>query len=132
MSVTGRTIAERALLQVGTAFRKNGRLPDVGLDCVGLVGHALALDDISNDYSLRGDHMARIEDYFRRNFCIVLSPGDAVVPGDIAAVCCAPAQVHLLVRTDQGWVHAHAGLRRVVITPDPLPWPVLSIWRYRG
>ena len=132
MSGIGRPIAERALSQVGTAFRKNGRLPDVGLDCVGLVGHALASDNIPNYYSLRGDHMARIEDYFRRNFCFALTPSDAVVSGDIAAVCCAPAQVHLLVRTDQGWVHAHAGLRRVVITPDPLPWPMLSIWRYKG
>jgi hypothetical protein len=36
---------------------------------------------------------------------------------------------HLLILVPGGFVHAHAGLRRVVETPGAPPWPVLRIWR---
>ena len=41
-----------------------------------------------------------------------------------------PAQLHLgIAGIDGELVHAHAGLRRVVRTPFPLPWPVVRQWR---
>lgn len=52
------------------------------------------------------------------------------MPGDVLLVRPGPAQVHLLVCARDGrFVHAHAGLRRVVAMPGPHGWPVLRHWR---
>jgi hypothetical protein len=40
-------------------------------------------------------------------------------------------QLHIGVRTDAGFVHAHAGLRRVVETPGMPDWPFVGIYRKR-
>lgn len=125
-------IAQKALTQVGVPFRLHGRVPNVGLDCVGLVAHALALKNVPDDYSLRGNHAALADAYLKSCGCTLLSLHVAPVPGDIAVIMCAPRQLHLLVRVEQGWVHAHTGLRKVVLTPDPLPWPIAQIWRFEG
>jgi hypothetical protein len=37
-----------------------------------------------------------------------------------------------MVHADNGWVHAHAGLRRVVHMPGPSPWPIIALWRFCG
>ena len=41
-----------------------------------------------------------------------------------------PAQFHLMIATDGGHVHAHAGLGKVVEMPGASPWPVLGRWRF--
>jgi hypothetical protein len=40
-------------------------------------------------------------------------------------------QLHLAVRTERGFVHAHAGIRRVVETPGMPEWSLLGIYRKR-
>ena len=40
-------------------------------------------------------------------------------------------QLHLGVRTRCGFVHAHAGLRRVVETPGMPEWPIAAVYRKR-
>jgi hypothetical protein len=35
------------------------------------------------------------------------------------------------VRTNAGFVHAHAGIRRVVETPGMPEWPLLAVYRKR-
>lgn len=40
-------------------------------------------------------------------------------------------QLHLMIGTRDGIVHAHAGLGRVVLTPGPSPWPLLGAWRFQ-
>ena len=53
------------------------------------------------------------------------------VPGDLILARPGPAQHHLLVASGPDrFIHAHAGLRRVVAMPGPLPWPVLHRWRF--
>ena len=50
--------------------------------------------------------------------------------GDVLLLDVGPSQLHLaIVGVDGGIVHAHAGLRRVVLTPYPLPWPIVRHWR---
>jgi murein DD-endopeptidase / murein LD-carboxypeptidase len=48
--------------------------------------------------------------------------------GDLVLLKSGPAQCHLVVMTDAGFVHADAGIGRVVETPGPPPWPVIAIW----
>jgi hypothetical protein len=51
-------------------------------------------------------------------------------PGDIAICRPGPAQFHIVVITPFGFVHADAALRRVVQRPCPIPWPLVSAWRF--
>jgi lipoprotein Spr len=43
----------------------------------------------------------------------------------------AREQLHLAVRTDIGFVHAHARIGRVVETPGLPEWPLLAVYRKR-
>lgn len=126
-------IAERALGLVGVNFRLHGRNPDAGLDCVGVVAQALGGDsiEIPRDYALRGDYLERIAAFMDRGGCRAMSE-ERVRSGDI--LLCRPAerQLHFAIATADGFVHAHAGLRRVVMTPRPLPWPTVGHWRSIG
>jgi hypothetical protein len=131
----GTRIAASALQQIGTPFRLHGRLPGAALDCVGLVANCMEQSGLSIDapfnYSIRGQHEQRITEFFAQSMFRALTH-ENVEPGDIAAVQCAVRQSHLMIRTARGWVHAHAGLGRVVLTPDPIEWPVTAIWRAIG
>jgi hypothetical protein len=50
-----------------------------------------------------------------------------------ALMVLAPAerQLHLAVRTGDGFVHASAGIRRVVETPGEPQWPLIAAYRKR-
>jgi hypothetical protein len=122
--------AARAQALVGAHFRAQGR-GDGGLDCVGVT---LATFDVPaqsarSNYRLRGNHLAelkaRLEVFFRRVPTTQLRAGDLMllVPGS--------DQVHLAVRTGEGFVHAHAGIRRVVETPGIPEWPLVAVYRRR-
>ncbi len=131
----GIAIAGRAIKLVGVPFRLRGRRAEAGLDCVGVVAHALECTacpfDIPGDYALRGAYLGRISAFFDRD-CFRTLEAERLQPGDI--ILCQPGdgQVHFAVFTLRGAVHAHAGLRRVVLTPSPLPWPTIAHWRYTG
>ena len=117
---------------VGTTFRLYGRDPQTGLDCVGLVITAL---------TATGRRVVDPAGYQLRNSSIDrwlglmgeagFAPAHASLePGDVAIVVAGPAQHHLLIASQANtFVHVHAGLRRVVCQPGPLPWPVHSRWR---
>lgn len=131
----GAEIADRAVGVVGVAFKAGGRCVEAGLDCVGVVAAALAPQccsfHIPGDYTLRGDYQTRILAFFDRD-CFSTIADHRVQPGDILLCQTAPRQLHFAIFTPCGFVHAHAGLYRVVLTPLPLPWPVIGHWRYTG
>jgi murein DD-endopeptidase / murein LD-carboxypeptidase len=130
--IGGERAAARALQAVGTPFRFHGRQPGIALDCVGLAAHAIGLPDVPIRYSLKGNYLAAIETYLAQSEGCKLSLDAAAIAGDIALVQCGSAQCHLMIRARRGWVHAHAGLRRVVHMPDPSPWPIIALWRIEG
>jgi cell wall-associated NlpC family hydrolase len=129
----GAAIAARARALVGTRFRPQGRQPALGLDCVGLAAAAAGVpaERLPGDYALRGQKLARIEQELCDLGCVPV-PGGAAEPGDVVVCDAGPAQFHLAVATGEGFVHADAGLRRVIERPLPLPWPALSVWRMAG
>lgn len=53
----------------------------------------------------------------------------AIVPGDVLLLRVGPTQHHCAIATHAGHVHAHAGLRRVVVTPGTPACPILRRWR---
>lgn len=117
---------------IGTPFRLYGREPGYGLDCVGLVSIALLRagrpHQVSSGYRLRNSDIRAfipvIEDAgFARSH-------DPLEAGDLVVARPGPGQLHLLVSTSaRTFIHAHAGLGRVVETPAPLDWPLLGSWR---
>ncbi|MEM8917668.1 MAG: peptidoglycan endopeptidase [Pseudomonadota bacterium] len=131
-------IARTALALVGTPFRLHGRDPNHGLDCIGLcalcVKAAGRNSDIPNGYALRGGDAEKIRHCIRhlgfRDIAHFSDGPDAPWnAGDIVLTRPAPLQLHLLVHTELGMVHAHAGLRRVVCTPGRLEGRILSTFR---
>jgi cell wall-associated NlpC family hydrolase len=133
VSVRGATIALRARALVGTRFRPQGRDPRFGLDCVGTAAAAagIAAGRVRRDYPLRGTDLAQVEEGLRDLGCARVATGVAD-PGDVIVCRAGPAQIHLGVATETGFVHADAGRRLVVERRWPVPWPVLGIWRLTG
>jgi cell wall-associated NlpC family hydrolase len=129
MTGAGEALAREALGLVGVPFRLHGRT-EAGVDCVGLValaagraGHRGAAPD---RYSLRGGRVAQFGAWLA---VAGLRPVERMQPGDVVLVQAGVRQFHLMVFTGAGFVHAHAGLRRVVAMPGESPWPVIGIWR---
>jgi murein DD-endopeptidase / murein LD-carboxypeptidase len=113
--------AARACL--GARFRVHGRDPQFGLDCVGVVAVAFGRT-VTADYAPRGGDAARIEARIRAAGFIPAEPARA---GDLLLIDADREQWHLGVRTPAGFIHADAGLRRVVETPG-LPAGLRSAW----
>ena len=124
-------MAKRARALVGTRFRPQGRDPRYGLDCVGTAAAAagIAPGRLRSDYSLRGQHLAAIEHELCDLGCRPV-PAERAVAGDVIVCEAGPAQFHIVVRAWDSFIHADAGLRRVVERPLPVPWPVVGAWRF--
>ena len=129
--MNGAALAAAAERLIGVPFRLHGRDPVRGLDCVGLVAAALAeagrpaLAPVG--YRLR---QVAIDGLLGAAATSGLAEtAGAIEPGDVLLVRPGPAQHHLVVAAAGGFVHAHAGLGRIVLTPPPLAWPVEHHWR---
>ena len=128
----GRAVASAAEALVGTRFRLHGRDPEWGLDCVGLVAVALERAGYgANPLQRYGLRNSDDRDAARLARGSGLLPGAGPHrPGDVLLVHAGPGQSHLVVISrGPGFVHAHAGLRRVVAEAGPPPWPVIHLWR---
>jgi hypothetical protein len=123
--------AKRARALVGCRFRPQGRDVATGLDCVGVIVAAFGLpgESVRRDYRIRGMHRREIETALVRYFRKIART--RIQPGDVLLMTVAPDQLHLAVRTERGFVHADAGLRKVVETPGAPPWPIVGVWRRR-
>lgn len=122
-------VAAAALALVGTRFRLHGRDPATGLDCVGVAACALAAAGwdgaVPTGYALRGGDAVAVSARLDR----VLVRAPDARPGDLLLAAPGAGQLHLMVRTAAGFVHADATLRRVVERPGDPPWPILGAWR---
>ncbi len=130
--MTGAELADAAAAYAGVPFRLQGRDPAQGLDCIGLLEAALAAKGrtvvFAHGYALRNIDISGLVP--APESCGFTAVTDAVQPGDVLLLRPGPAQLHLVIATADGtFVHAHAGLRRVVIQPGPLPGELIEHWR---
>ncbi len=122
-------VISRARALVGTRFRLHGRVPETGLDCVGLITCACpAIARPPEGYALRGGSAAGFAAMFIDN--VMRQRAGDPCPGDILLLQPSAAQFHLGVWTGESLIHADGVLRRVVETPSAPPWPVLSGWYF--
>ena len=130
-AATGAALAEAARGLVGCRFRLHGRDPATGLDCVGVVAAALAgcgrRAAVPGDYALRMRDVARVWTEAKRLGLRQATGG--VDPGDVLLFHVGPAQHHLgIVVAGRSLVHAHAGLKRVVVAPPDPAWQQVGHW----
>jgi len=132
MGTRGRQLAEASSQFIGVRFQLLGRDPTVGLDCIGLL--ACSLDAIGckpilpKGYRLRNsDHLQWLECATRSG----LTPVDGKMDvGDVLLVKPGPGQHHLVIAESAScFIHAHAGLRRVVRQPIKLGDQTQAHWR---
>jgi lipoprotein Spr len=118
-------VVARARGCLGVRFRRQGRDPAYGLDCVGLVGVALGVE-LPVDAPLRCGDVARV---MRGAAGLGLRRVEAADVGDVVLFASGPGQLHLGVLSERGLIHADAVARRVVERPGAPPWPVIAVWR---
>lgn len=117
---------------IGVPFRLHGRDPATGLDCIGLVAAALSACGRTavapQSYRLRMADSEHLLAFAGRNGFV---PATGICrKGDVHLVRPGPAQSHLLIATGTtNFVHAHAGLGRVVRHCGDLAWPLAQRWR---
>ena len=129
--MAGREIVARARALLGVRFRLQGRDPDVGLDCIGVVAMAMRIpkERLRHDYGLHCVDPEVINREFDEAGFVRIAPGSAR-EGDVVVVRPSPIGLHVIILTEAGYLHADAGLRRVVEVPGRPPWPALSAWRH--
>jgi len=117
---------------IGTRFRSQGRVPGLGLDCVGVVLVAAGAAEITvaplPAYRLGGGY-PDISAIFER--CGAWRV-EAALPGDVLTVEPAIGQRHFGIITPSGMVHAHAAIGRVVEGPLDPGWTISGVWRLPG
>ena len=125
---------------IGTRFRSQGRVPGLALDCVGVAlvaaqAAGLVLANLPL-YQLGGDNEALIDTLLAR---AGLQRVTAPAAGDVWLFAPAQGQRHLAVqvdnmprgsRADTQFVHAHAGVGRVVESPADPAWALLGSYRF--
>ncbi len=126
--------AVAAAALVGVRFRLHGRCAQHGVDCAGLIIAAYASAghrprDVPDRYRRRGVPGAALRSWFHgAGFDPVAAIADQ--PGDILLVDSGAAHWHLLISGGGGaFIHAHAGLGRVVAGHGAFPGAVDSRWR---
>lgn len=129
--MTPAALAEAAEALIGTRFRLHGRNPSTGLDCIGLFAAAMAAAgpgcSVPTGYPLRMLDVARwLPDPAGFGLGDAESP---FKPGDVVMLRPSVGQFHLAIAGQTGWVHAHAGLRRVVRQPNLPSGHLVHHWR---
>lgn len=128
----GQRLAHAAGEMLGTPFRLHGQTPGVALDCIGVVSAALAAAGVTHSaprgYQLRNTSISKWLACVHTAGLIEASGPHFI--GDIILVRPGSGQYHLLIYEGSGsYIHAHAGLGRVVRSQEPLPWEAERRWR---
>jgi cell wall-associated NlpC family hydrolase len=131
--MSGPALAAAAEALVGTPFRLHGRDPASGLDCIGVFAAAMAGMGrpiaVPNGYAMRLRDIAAFRP-LAAGFGFTEAAGE-ILPGDVLMFTVGPVQFHLGIAAPRGGlVHAHAGLRRVVIGPASADWQPAGHWRF--
>ncbi len=119
-------VIARARALIGTRFALHGRDPAHGVDCVGLVALAtLQIAIAPCGYAMRNTRVSEWEALLASAFQGLRDPLEA---GSIHFYHAGPAQYHLGIWTGHSLIHADARVRRVVETPAPPAWALVSAW----
>lgn len=124
-------VAQAALDLVGCRFRLHGRDPASGLDCLGVVAAALKgagyPAHLPDDYALKNRDATRAVAV--ASALGLIATNRSYRAGDILMLHVGPEQYHFtLCAAPHGFVHAHAGLRKVVLSPTLPDGSLVGHW----
>jgi cell wall-associated NlpC family hydrolase len=128
----GDQMAQAAEALIGAPFRLHGRDPATGLDCIGVIAISLSACGrpvhLPAGYALRTRALPQLEAF------VTGSELEAAcgppMPGDVLLLRVGPCQFHLaLTSSENRFIHALAGLRRVVHSELPASWVIVGHWR---
>jgi cell wall-associated NlpC family hydrolase len=124
-------IVARARALIGVRFRLQGRDPEFGLDCIGVVMMAARIprNRVRRDYGLHSCDPEQLNAEFDWAGFVRIAPAEAE-EGDVLVVRPGPTALHVVILTGSGYLHADARLRKVVEVPGEMPWPTVSAWRH--
>lgn len=130
MRVSRVAIVDAAREMLGTSFVHQGRLPGVGVDCVGLlvcVARRLGIPHRDDPTYTRRPRISRLKEALAHSMVEV--PIDAAGAGD--ALVMRPAHVGLI--TPDGMIHAHQDVGKVQEHALNEEWRsrIDSAWRFR-
>lgn len=130
--MSAQELAAAAEALVGSPFRLHGRDPAAGLDCIGVFAAAMAASGrpvmVPNGYAMRRRDLSAFRP-LAGQFGFAETTG-APLPGDVMMFAIGPVQFHLAIASRNGsLVHAHAGLRRVVLGVAGADWQPAGHWR---
>ena len=125
-------LASEAEKLVGCPFRLHGRDPRSGIDCIGLL--AAAMSGVGRSIALPTGYPLRLNDLTRwlpnPQDCGFIAADLPFEAGDVVLTQPGPGQVHLAIAGPElTWIHAHAGLRRVVSEVEIRAGTILHHWR---
>lgn len=121
------TPIERARSVIGAPYRRQGREPRTGIDCLGLAFHCFDLSFDMRTSDGRGLSPTAFERLAIRYFTTANTPRD----GDLV-VMRERGRWHLGIRDGEAMIHADARSRRVVRRPGRLPMKLYAVLRRRG
>ena len=134
--MSGRDAAlwQAALGLVGTPFRYHGHDPAGGLDCAGLVAEACRRAGHPPPQRLPRYAIRATAADQARQWIVAAGLIARAQPGatDIVLTDAGAGQLHLILATRTAFIHAHAGIGRVVLVPGTADWPVLARWGLPG
>ena len=90
---------------------------------------ATGIETARRDYCLRSSDSDTLNREFGQQGFIRMAPCEAV-EGDVLLVRPGAGQLHVVILTPPGYLHADIRLRRTVEVPGPVPWPIVSAWRH--
>ena len=127
--MTPEKIIEAARSYVGTPFHHGGRLPGVGLDCIGVIVCAARAAGVQHRdvaaYPLRPNGQLRIA--LNAQMLRVQS----ALPGDVLEMSFGGEPHHVAVYAGETLIHAYAAVRRCVEQPMVQAWWDKVRWIYR-
>jgi len=131
--MTPADIIATARLAIGIPFRHEGRNPETGLDCAGLICFVAAALGVA--YEDRASYPRRpsggmLESALDGQACLVRVKG-APQPGDILLMRFQGEPQHLAIFTGTNIIHAHQPNKRVVEHGFIGPWPRRLVRVYR-
>ena len=124
-------IIDAARSYVDTPFHHGGRLPGVGLDCIGVIVCAARAAGLRHHdveaYPLRPNGQLTVE------LNAQLDRVTIALPGDVLQMTFGGEPHHVAIYTGYTLIHAYATVRRCVEQPMALAWwdRVCGIYRFR-
>lgn len=128
---TRQDVINEARTWMGTRFHHQGRLKGVGVDCIGILSGTLQVlnllkyDNINYTKDPDSDKLVSICDKY-----LIKIPIEEAKPGDVLLMSWRRGPQHMALLTDQGILHAHIGVKKVVEHVYDDEWKARTVAAY--